>query len=519
MKKIFTLDTTLRDGMQGKGISFTAADKLKIVKRLDDFGIDFIEAGMPSSSPKEAEFFEALKDIRLNHARLCAFGQTVGVNESAEGSFGLKQLAEVACPYITLFGKASAFHVNEVLRCEREENLRMIKDSITYLIKNKKRVIFDAEHFFDGYVFDKEYALECIACAKNAGAEFITLCDTNGGSLPEIIEMGVKDAISTVGENVAIHCHNDMGIAVFNSMSAVNAGANMVQGCICGLGERCGNTDILTLIANLQLKCGYKLVDSNNLDKMYNLVRFVAEISNIHLPSNLPYVGSAAFTHKAGTHIDAVEKNPKTFEHINPEIVGNSRSLVISEASGRGAMKQRINQIVKTEKNSALTARILEKIKALENDGYQFEGADASLELIIRKEAEIYHSAFELKEFKVMANEPAVTKNNSYAMLNVTVDGATEIAAADGEGPVDALDKALRRALSRFYPQLSDMSLTDYKVRVLDSDKATAAKVRVLIESTDGNRTWSTIGVSTDIIHASWLALVDSVDYMLIETV
>lgn len=510
MKKIFTLDTTLRDGMQGKGISFTASDKLKIVKRLDDFGMDFIEAGMPSASPKEAEFFELLKDVKLKNSKLVAFGQTVNSAEK------LLSLSQTCCEYITIFGKASAFQVDTVLRTELNENLRMIKESIEFLVSKGKKVIFDAEHFFDGYICNQDYAISCISAAKEAGAEFITLCDTNGGNLSQIIEAGVRSAVDAVGCSIGIHCHNDAGLAVANSISAVYSGASMVHGSICGLGERCGNTDILTLIANLQLKCGYDVVRNENMNKIYNLARFVAEIANISLPSNAPYIGSAAFTHKAGTHIDAVEKNHTTFEHINPETVGNNRSLVISEASGRGAMRQRICQIVETEKDSPLTARILKKIKALENEGYQFEGADASLELIIRKEAGFYNSAFELAEFKVMTNEPAVTKNNSYAMLNIKVDGVEEITADDGEGPVDALDRALRRALCRFYPQIEKMSLTDYKVRVLDSDKATAAKVRVLIESTDGNRTWSTVGVSSDIIHASWLALVDSVDYMLL---
>lgn len=516
MRKVFTLDTTLRDGMQGKGIYFTAADKLKIVSRLDDFGIDFIEAGMPSASPKEAEFFELLKGVKLKKSKLTAFGQTINVGEKAENSLKLIELSETCCEYITIFGKASAFQVEEVLRTQKQENLRMINDSIAYLVSKGKKVIFDAEHFFDGLSFDRDYALDCILAAKNAGSEFITLCDTNGGNSPSFIIDGVNAAIEAVGNIIGIHCHNDTDLAVANSMAAVDVGAVMVQGCICGLGERCGNTDILTLIANLQLKCGYDVIHSQSLNKMYNLARFVAEIANISLPSSAPYVGSAAFTHKAGTHIDAVEKNPVTFEHINPEAVGNSRSVVISESSGRGAMRQRICQIVETQKDSPLTARILERIKTLENEGYQFEGADASLELIIRKEAGIYHSAFELAEFKVMVNEPAVAKNNSYAMLNIKVDGIEEITAADGEGPVDALDRALRRALCRFYPQIEQMSLTDYKVRVLDSDKATAAKVRVLIESTDGNRTWSTVGVSTDIIDASWQALVDSVDYMLL---
>lgn len=517
MRKIFTLDTTLRDGTQGMGVSFTVRDKLKVAKRLDAFGIDFIEAGTPCAAPRDRDVFRQLEYLPMEHANVVAFGPTMRLGETPETSAALASLLETGCRWVALFGKASRFHVHTVLRISPQENLQMIEQSVRYLASQGKEVIFDAEHFFDGWREDADYALAVLRAAREAGARFCCLCDTKGGNFPDQIARGTAAAVEAVGDCVGIHCHNDMGLAVACSMAAVEAGASMVQGCVAGLGERCGNADLITLIANLQLKCGYDVCPPEHMPELYSLARFVCETANFALPYGAPYVGAGAFTHKAGTHIDAVQKDPATFEHIPPETVGNVRSLAISDASGRAAMVSRITQTIPgVHKDGALNAAILRRIKEMEAEGYRFEDADASLELLIRKEAGIYRSAFELVEFKVIVGEPAVSRHNSSVILTITVDGEEEITAADGDGPVNALDKALRRALERFYPQIAGMRLLDYRVRVLDSDNATASQVRVLIESTDGARVWSTVGVSEDIIHASWLALVDSVEYLLL---
>lgn len=519
MKRIFIYDSTLRDGAQAQGISFTVEDKLKIVSKLDKLGISYIEAGNPGSNPKDLEFFERVKKLELKNAKLAAFGSTrrpkIRVNEDAN----VQSLLKADTGVVAIFGKAWDFHVTEVLKTTLEENLLMIKETLSFFKDLNKEVIFDAEHFFDGYKANPEYALEALKAAIEGGADCLVLCDTNGGSFPfEIYEITqrVKEEFKDI--DIGIHCHNDTGMAVANSIMAVKAGAVQVQGTFNGFGERCGNANLCTIIPNLQLKLGFICIPQDNMKKLTSTARFVSEVANIVYNERDPYVGNCAFAHKGGMHIDAVRKNPASFEHIDPSIVGNERRILMSEVSGRSAILSALNEIEPgLQKDSPETKRIIEKLKKLEHEGYQFEGAESSFELMVRKELGKYKNFFELKDFKVIVTDPNNEELSASAIIKVKVGDSTEITAAEGDGPVNALDKALRKALEVFYPQLKDMRLTDFKVRVLNSEAATAAKVRVLIESTDGKTSWSTVGVSTNIINASWKALVDSIEYMLIK--
>lgn len=518
MSRVFIYDSTLRDGAQAQGISFTVEDKMKIVKALDRLGVSYIEAGNPFSSPKDIEFFERAKKMDLKNSKLIAFGSTRRVGINVETDANVNSLLKADTDAVCIFGKAWDFHVTDILKTTLDENLKMIYDTILFFKKRGKEVVYDAELFFEGYAANREYAMKTLKVACDAGADSICLCDTTGGAFPDEIYEVTSRVVSEINTAIGIHCHNDSGMAVANSIMAVKAGAVQVQGTINGIGERCGNASLCTIIPNLQLKLGYSCIPEQNMKMMTSISRYFSEIANIIHDERAPYVGQCAFAHKAGMHADAVNKNPKSYEHINPDLVGNERTFLMSEVAGRSAVLELINQIDKDiKKDSPETRIILEKLKELEFEGYQYEGAESSFELVIRKILGRYQPFFELREFKVIVNEPSIEGKNSSAMIKIKVDEEEEITAAEGDGPVNALDKAVRKALERFYPQIREMKLTDYKVRVLDSTSATAAKVRVLIESTDGSDSWTTIGVSTDIIDASWKALVDSIEYKLIK--
>ncbi len=518
MRKVIIYDTTLRDGAQAQGISFTVDDKLKIAKAVDRLGVSYIEAGNPGSNPKDLEFFQRVKEIGLKHAKIVAFGSTRRVNVPVKEDANVQSLLAADTPVIAIFGKSWDFHVTSVLKTNLEENLCMIYDTIEFFSSLGKEVIFDAEHFFDGYKANPQYAVKTLKAACDAGASSICLCDTNGGTFPNEIQEITKKMVEEIKIPIGIHCHNDNGMAVANSIIAVQSGADHVQGTINGFGERCGNANLCTIIPNLQIKSDYYCIPEENLKGITSIARFVSEIANVIHDERAPYVGGSAFAHKGGMHIDAVFKNPISFEHINPELIGNKRTILMSEVAGRSTILKKINEIDSAiTKDSPEAKLIVDRLKELEHEGYQYEGAECSFELVISKILGKYQPFFDLNEFKVIVNEPAVNSINSSAMIKIGVGEQAEITAAEGCGPVNALDNALRKALERFYPEIREMKLTDYKVRVLDSQSATAAKVRVLIETTDGKDVWTTIGVSTDIIHASWKALVDSIEYKLIK--
>ena len=515
--RIHLFDSTLRDGAQAQGISYSVDDKLKIVTALDTLGISYIEAGNPGSNPKDMEFFRRAAELRLAHARIIAFGATRKVGIRVEEDKQLQSLLSAGTDALCIFGKSWDYQVTDILRTTLAENLAMIGDTVRYLKAQNKEVVFDAEHFFDGYKANPGYALDALAAAVEAGADCVVLCDTNGGSFPHEIEAITRIVVERFGSTaIGVHCHNDGEMAVANSIVAVRAGATQVQGTINGIGERCGNANLCSILPNLQLKLGYACIPEENIAKLTPTARYVSEIANMLHNEKAPYVGADAFAHKGGMHIDAVNKNPISYEHVNPAAVGNSRHILMSEVAGRSTLLARINTIDPTlTKDSPATQRVLDRLKELEHEGYQFETAESSFELVVRKELGKYQPFFELKKFKVMVAEPSGDDVNATAMIKIAVGAQDEMTAAEGDGPVNALDKALRRALERFYPVIREIRLTDYKVRVLDSDKASAARVRVLIETSDRQQSWSTIGVSTDIIDASWRALVDAVEYKL----
>lgn len=515
--KVFAYDTTLRDGSQAQGISFSVEDKLKIVRKLDELGIAYIEAGNPGSNPKDLEFFRRLGELNLKHAKITGFGSTCKVGANPAEDSQLASLLGANTPAVAIFGKTWDYHATAILRTTLEENLRMIRETIAFLKGKGKEVIFDAEHFFDGYKSNPDYALQALGAAVEGGADNLALCDTNGGSFPdEIFEITRTVVQRFPGVSVGIHCHNDCELAVANSVRAVQAGATHVQGTINGIGERCGNANLCAIIPNLQLKLGFDVIPAANMATLTPMARFVSEVANMEHNDKAAYVGGDAFAHKGGMHVDAVNKNPVSYEHITPDTVGNARKILMSEVAGRATILGKINEVDPSlTKDSAETRAIIERLKELEHEGYQFESAESSFELLVRKMLGKFTPSFELKAFKVIVNEPGEDGINSSAMIKIHVDGEDEITAAEGDGPVNALDRALRRALDRFYPELREMKLTDYKVRVLDSNQASAAKVRVLIESADATSSWTTIGVSTDVIDASWRALVDAVEYKL----
>jgi len=519
-RKLAIFDSTLRDGAQAQGISFSVEDKIKILKALDDLGIGYIEAGNPGSNPKDLEFFERLKDMRLASARLCAFGSTRRKGIAPSDDANVQSMLRAGTGTVVVFGKSWNFHVTEIIHASLDENLAMIRDTIAFFKSQGKEAIFDAEHFFDGYKADPAYAIECCRAAIEGGAFNVTLCDTNGGSFPDECASITKAVVEALpGASIGIHTPNDGGMAVANAVSAVLAGADMVQGTFVGCGERGGNANLSTIIANLQLKRGFKALAPEKIVELTQAARLVAEIANIPLDDFMPYVGKHCFSHKGGMHIDAVLKNPKSFEHVDPELVGNQRSFLMSEVAGKSTILAKVRKIKPDlEKDSPETQALIDKVKAMEHEGYKFEGADATFELMTRRQLRMYSPFFELVSFKTIGEHPSAEGSGTcaQAIIKIRVGDRTEISAAEGDGPVNALDKALRKALEVFYPELAGMHLVDYKVRVLDSKDASAAKVRVLIESADAEDSWSTVGVSTDIIEASWLALIDSIEYKLI---
>lgn len=517
--KIF--DSTLRDGAQGQGISFSLEDKLKIVKVLDEMHIDYIEAGNPGSNPKDMEFFKRLKHMQLNNSKIAAFGSTRKPNVKAEEDKNLKELLDSGADIVVIFGKSWSFQVTEIIKTTLDENIQMIKDTIKYLCENGKEVFFDAEHFFDGYKENKDYAMATLKAAEEAGAKVVVLCDTNGGTLPQEIYDITKAIRNEISIEIGIHSHDDMGMAVANSIMAVEAGAKQVQGTFIGIGERCGNANLSAIIPALKLKLNYDVLNAAELVNLTKSARYIAEICNITLIDQSPFVGNSSFAHKGGMHIDAVTKAPRSYEHIDPEVVGNKRRFLVSEVSGKSTILQEIKKIFPNiSKDDNSVQKITDRLKELEYEGYQFEGAEGTVELVIRKIIGKYKPFFKLNHFKIIGEQPYGSEDfSSTAVINITVDGQTEMTAAEGEGPVNALDKAIRKALEVFYPELKQARLVDYKVRVLDSESATEAKVRVLIESTDGIESWSTVGVSRDVIQASWIALVDSIEYKLIKEI
>ena len=514
--KIDLFDTTLRDGAQGAGISFGIEDKLRIIELLDEFNIDYIEAGNPGSNPKDLELFKRAAHLRLKHARLAAFGSTCRAGIKASDDESLKKIIDAGTDYAVIFGKSWLLHVEHIIKTSPEENIRIIYESIKYLRENNKRVFFDAEHFFDGYADNKDYALQVLRTAVSAGAEALILCDTNGGAMPDKIGQIVREVREIVNIKLGIHCHDDAGLAAASTIEAVKNGASHIQGTINGIGERCGNANLCVLIANLQLKLNYECVPPDKLKNLTELARLISEISNISFNESAPFVGGHAFTHKAGMHIDAVNKLPASFEHIRPESVGNSRSALVSEISGRAALLNRMKIFAPDiSKDSPEVKQVLELVKSRENDGWQFENAEGSLDLIILEALKKRGSFFTVESFNIKLAEPFKSEKAS-AQIKIKVDEKRSATAeSGGDGPVNALDIALRKALTRFYPELKSMKLIDYKVRVLNSNAATAAKVRVLIESADNTHVWRTVGVSADIIEASWTALLDSVEYKL----
>ncbi len=522
-KKISILDSTLRDGSQGEGISYSVQDKINIVRALDELGVTYIEAGNPGSNPKDIEFFAEAKKLDLKNANLVAFGSTRRKDISCTEDANLTSLLAAETKYVCIFGKSWDFQVTEILRASLDENLEMIKDTVAYLTSRGRSVIFDAEHFFTGYKENPEYAMACLKAAVEGGAICLCLCETKGGTM--CLECGdiTKKVVERFGKavSVGIHTHNDCGLAVANSLIAVEAGATHVQGVLLGFGERTGNANLSTIIANLQLKMGCECIPSSNVKLLTPICKRVAEITNISLYPGMPYVGANAFAHKAGMHIDAVIKNPVAYEHIAPETVGNERVFLMSEVAGRSMIIEKIQKFDHTiTKSSPIVAEIVKRVKDLEHIGYQFEGADASFELLVRKTIGKYQPFFNLHYYKTSGEFPRFADGQcAFAQVKLDVDGQVSVTAGEGDGPVNALDIALRNGLEQFYPSVSTIHLTDYKVRVLDGKSATASRVRVLIESSDGNDHWATMGVSSDVMEASYLALVDSFEYKLIKDI
>ena len=516
--KIELYDTTLRDGAQSEGVSFSVADKLKICAKLDELGVDFIEGGWPGANPKDAQFFKKAKSLKLRNSEVVAFGSTCHANTKASMDAVLKGLLLAGTKHITIFGKSWDLHVKDVLKVDLNENLRMISDSVSFLKSKGKRVFYDAEHFFDGYKSNKEYALKTLKAAQDAGAERIILCDTNGGTVTTQVFEIVEEVRSVMTTPIGIHAHNDCEMAVANSIAAVQAGAVQVHGTVNGYGERCGNANLISVIAALKLKLGIDCVSDIALKELAETAHFVAEISNMKLQDNQPFVGSSAFAHKAGVHVNAILKNPKTYEHIDPTSVGNRRRLLVSELSGMSTIIKKAQEMdLGIGKNTEKSKKILNTLQLLESKGYHFEAAEASLELLIKRVMKTFKDFFELEDFRVIIEKRKGGKMSSEATIKVKVGKEVEHTASLGDGPVNALDSALRKALKKFYPKLAEMHLTDYKVRVLDEKEGTAARVRVLIQSQDQTDSWWTIGVSENVVEASWEALVDSIEYKLLK--
>jgi 2-isopropylmalate synthase len=518
MRRLVTIyDTTLRDGTQGEGVSFSMEDKVRLASRLDALGIHYIEGGWPGSNPKDLRFFRRMQDVPFKHARLAAFSMTRRAGGSPETDPNMRALVDAGAPVATIVGKSWDFHVTEALGTTLVENLGMIADTIAYLRPRMEEVIFDAEHFFDGFRANAEYALQTLKAAEGAGAHWLVLCDTNGGTLPAELVTIIREVKKHVKAPLGIHVHNDAECAVANSLAAVTEGIGQVQGTMNGFGERCGNANLVSIIPNLVLKMGMACIPENNLRELRAVSRFVAELANRTPWSAQPYVGDSAFAHKGGMHVSAVLKHPETYEHVDPEAVGNHRRVLVSELAGKSNIVWKAREYgIDIDQETPDSKRILEQLKALEDQGFQFEGAEASFELLMERALGRHKPFFELEAYRVIVEEQtAAAEPVAEATVRVRVKGMLEHTAAAGNGPVNALDHALRKALEEFYPALREMKLLDYKVRILDESTGTAAKTRVLITSGDGEETWGTVGVADNIIEASWQALVDSIEYKL----
>ncbi|MFM7249429.1 MAG: citramalate synthase [Planctomycetaceae bacterium] len=528
MRTIEIYDTTLRDGSQGEGVNFSLEDKLAITRRLDAAGVDYVEGGYPLSNPKDAAYFERVRGLALGHSRVVAFGMTRRRGVAAAADPGMQALLDAGTAVVTVVGKTSAFHVAEVLGVSREENLAMIFDSVAHLRSAGREVFYDAEHFFDGWKLDPAYAAETILAAARAGATRVILCDTNGGTLPDEIarlvgEAGALLAAADLGVGVGIHCHNDCDVAVANSLAAVAAGAMQVQGTINGLGERCGNADLISVVANLALKvAGHRVLGGTGTRHLTELSRFVYETANMLYRPGQPFVGSSAFAHKGGMHVHAVAKATSSYEHIAPEAVGNERRILVSELSGRSNIQALVRRH-DVRDDRVLLDRVLAEVCRLENEGWQFEAAGASFDLLVERCAGTFRPLFEKLAYNVLVESrttaaavAAAGEVRTEATVKLLVGGQVRHEVAEGDGPVNALDAAIRKALSPVRPEVGRMALLDYKVRVINAQEGTAAKVRVSIESTDGERVWGTVGVSENVIEASWLALADAFSYFLL---
>ena len=519
MREVKLYDTTLRDGAQGEGVSFSVGDKIKIAKKMDRFGIHYIEGGWPGSNPKDMGFFKEARKLKLKRSEVVAFGSTRRTKVTPANDENLKAILKSGVRTVTIFGKTWDMHVTDVLKASLEENLDIISETVEYLKSKGRTVFYDAEHFFDGYASNKEYALETLRAACKGGCDAIVLCDTNGGMITHELGTIVRGICNEFNNmTIGIHTHNDGGMGVANSIAAVDAGAKIVQGTINGYGERCGNADLCVIIPNLQLKMGYRCLPDARLKELTELSRYVSELANMKQKDNQPFVGRSAFAHKGGVHVNAVMKNPETYEHVKPESVGNHRRILVSELSGKTSIILKAKEMeLDLSKDDPKTRKILKLVQNLENQGYYFEAADGSFELLMKKALKKYKPFFSLEGFKVSIEKREDNTLISEATIKVKVNRKEEHTAAEGDGPVNALDNALRKALNKFYPTLAEMHLSDFKVRVLEEKAGTAAKVRVLIQSQDEKSSWGTVGVSENIIEASWQALVDSVEYKLLK--
>jgi 2-isopropylmalate synthase len=514
MTRIAIYDTTLRDGSQGEGVNFSLQDKLLITRRLDELGVDFIEGGYPLSNPKDFEYFQEVRKLPLRHARVAAFGMTRRKNARPEDDTCLKALLDAGAPVVTIVGKTWDLHVREVLGTTLEENLRMIADSVAFCKAAGREVFYDAEHFFDGYRHNPDYAVQTLRAAQDAGAAVVILCDTNGGTLPDKIAERVEAVRRALRVELGIHCHNDCDVAVANTLAAVAKGATQVQGTVNGIGERCGNVDLVSVIANLGLKLGYDLLVPGSLAKLTEVSRYIYEIANMNFRSGQPFVGASAFAHKGGMHTHAIARTTASYEHIDPAAVGNERRILVSELSGQSTILAKTTKYAVAH-DKAVMGEILNRVQDLENAGYEFEAAEASFDLLVKKALGLYRPKFERLAYRVNIETAADGLPVTEATVKVRVGGAVPHTVSEGDGPVNALDGALRKALLPFYPRLAEMHLADYKVRVVNARAETAAKVRVVVEWRDGEAVWGTVGVSENIIEASWLALVDAVEYKL----
>ncbi|MDZ4742545.1 MAG: citramalate synthase [Verrucomicrobiota bacterium] len=522
MKEPVTLyDTTLRDGTQGEDINLSLTDKIRIAEKLDAFGIHYIEGGWPGSNPKDISFFEEARKKKWVNAKISAFGMTRRMKIAVEKDEQVQLLIDAGTPVVTIFGKTSLFHVREILKTTPEENIAMIADTIKYLKDNRKEAIFDAEHFFDGYKNDPAYALDCILAAEKAGADYCVLCDTNGGTLPAEIARITRDVISKVTVKIGIHTHNDSGLGVANALAAIEVGAVQVQGTMNGYGERTGNCNMTTVIPNLVLKMGMNVVGKNKLKSLRDLSLYIDEIANVRHDIRAPFIGQTAFAHKGGTHVNAVQKSSKAYEHIEPESVGNIQRILVGELSGRDNILMKARALgYDLDKNQPEVKKILEQVKELESRGFEFEAAEGSLDILIKKTLNKHQTFFELMEYHVSVfKSKDLDALDCEATVKLKIKDDIYHTVAEGDGPVNALDCALRKALEKYYPAIKKITLTDYKVRIIDGKKGTSAKTRVFIESSDGKLTWGTVGVSDSIIDASWLALVDSIEFYLLRKI